>query len=202
MQSSMSMRTSANQLAISSDGRSSPTNSIQNSVASTFRMPVSMDKNVEFQDQKSGFKNKMKDFFRRRKKDKDEANAVKQSGKAKEQESVIIENRRLFYINDRERNSYLPPLEPNYIRTTKYTALTFLPLSLMYQFKRLPNFYFLIQAILNSIPLVSALHPISAILPLLFVLIVSMIREGVEDWSRYKSDKVTNRQPVRVVQDG
>ena len=63
----------------------------------------------------------------------------------------------------------------------------------MYQFKRLPNFYFLIQAILNSIPLVSALHPISAILPLLFVLIVSMIREGVEDWSRYKSDKVTNR---------
>ena len=112
------------------------------------------------------------------------------------------ENRRIFYINDRERNSSLPPMEPNYIRTTKYTIWSFLPLSLMFQFKRLPNFYFLVQAILNSIPLVSALHPISAYLPLAFVLFVSMVREGVEDYARYRSDKVTNRQLVRVVENG
>ena len=72
----------------------------------------------------------------------------------------------------------------------------------MFQFKRLPNFYFLLQAILNSIPLVSALHPISAYLPLAFVLLVSMVREGIEDYARYRSDKVTNRQPVRVVENG
>ena len=54
------------------------------------------------------------------------------------------EMRRLFYINDRERNSHGPSMELNYIRTTKYTLATFLPLSLMFQFKRLPNFYFLI----------------------------------------------------------
>ena len=93
-------------------------------------------------------------------------------------------------------------MEPNYIRTTKYTIWSFLPLSLMFQFKRLPNFYFLVQAILNSIPLVSALHPISAYLPLAFVLFVSMVREGVEDYARYRSDKVTNRQLVRVVENG
>ena len=40
----------------------------------------------------------------------------------------------------------------NYIRTTKYTFWSFLPLSLMYQFKREANIYFLLQAILNSIP--------------------------------------------------
>ena len=95
-----------------------------------------------------------------------------------------------------------PQFEPNYIRTTKYSFYSFLPLSLMYQFKRLPNFYFLVQAILNSIPIVSALNPITAYLPLGFVLAVSMVREGVEDWYRYKSDKEINRMPVRVVLNG
>lgn len=49
-----------------------------------------------------------------------------------------------FYINDNARNALGPKTEPNYIKTTKYTAWNFLPLSLMNQFKRLPNFYFLI----------------------------------------------------------
>ena len=29
-----------------------------------------------------------------------------------------------------------------------------------------------------------------------------MVREGVEDWYRYKSDKETNEMPVRVVLNG
>ena len=34
--------------------------------------------------------------------------------------------------------------ESNYIRTTKYTMLSFLPVSFMYQFKREANIYFLL----------------------------------------------------------
>lgn len=63
----------------------------------------------------------------------------------------------------------------------------------MYQFKRKANIYFLAQAILNSIPAVSALNPITSYLPLSFVLGVSMLREGLEDYQRYKSDVKTNR---------
>ena len=114
----------------------------------------------------------------------------------------ITGQKRLFYINDQERNNLIAPQTPNYIRTTKYTLWTFLPLSLMFQFKRLPNFYFLIQAILNSITIVSAMNPISAYLPLAFVLAVSMLREAVEDYQRYRSDKVTNKQGVNVIQYG
>lgn len=55
---------------------------------------------------------------------------------------------------------------------------------------------------LNSISIVSAMNPISAYLPLCFVLIVSMVRDGIEDWVRYKSDKITNRQPVKVIRNG
>jgi phospholipid-transporting ATPase len=39
----------------------------------------------------------------------------------------------------------------------------------------------------------------SAILPLVFVLVVSMIREGIEDYRRYSDDCVTNAQPVRLL---
>ena len=140
----------------------------------------------------------MAEFFSR--KDKKAKNSDK--GMTPNGKKSRILNRRLFYINDRERNSLRPPMEPNYIRTTRYTLWSFLPLSILFQFKRLPNFYFLFQAILNSIPVISAMQPISAYLPLAFVLGVSIIRDGVEDWARYKSDKETNRQPVRVIQDG
>lgn len=76
----------------------------------------------------------------------------------------------------------------NYIRTTKYTKWSFLPLSLLYQFKRFSNVYFLFVAILQSISIISPLHPLTAINPLVFVLVVSMMREGFEDYERYKSD--------------
>ena len=47
-------------------------------------------------------------------------------------------------------------------------------------------------AILQSIPAISPLNPITAILPLAFVLMVSLIREAIEDYRRYRSDRKTN----------
>ena len=55
---------------------------------------------------------------------------------------------------------------------------------------------------LNSIPAISAMNPITAILPLAFVLGVSMMREGLEDYQRYKSDVKTNRKTVKFVRSG
>lgn len=82
----------------------------------------------------------------------------------------------------------------NYISTTKYNIFTYLPLSLIIQFKRYANIYFLIEAILQSIPLISPLNPASAVAPLAFVLALSMLREGVEDYKRWRSDKRDNGQ--------
>ena len=92
--------------------------------------------------------------------------------------------------------------ESNYIRTTKYTMWSFLPMSLVYQFRREANLYFLLQAVLNSIEAISAMNPITAWSPLAFVLGVSMLREGLEDYQRYKSDVSTNRKSVKFLQDG
>jgi hypothetical protein len=57
------------------------------------------------------------------------------------------------------------------------------------QFKRLANIYFLTIAVLQSIPIISPLTSVTAIVPLVFVLAISMIREGIEDYIRYKSDR-------------
>ena len=103
-----------------------------------------------------------------------------------------------FYINDTSLNNLNYEHKTNFITTTKYNFITFIPKSFLLQFTRLPNVYFLIIAIIQSIPLISPLSGASAIIPLLFVLLVSMIRELLEDIQRYKYDKINNEEKVIV----
>jgi phospholipid-transporting ATPase len=56
--------------------------------------------------------------------------------------------------------------------------------------------------VLQSIEIISPLNPATAILPLFFVLSLSMAREGYEDYQRYKSDIETNSQKVMVLRKG
>ena len=109
----------------------------------------------------------------------------------------------------------------NYVSTTKYNVLTFLPLvglsstlimlihylqNLIEQFRKKANFYFLIVAILSCtklsvfiishpdtqtdihrhartvFPTLSPKTPIVSVSPLVFVLLVSAIKEAVEDY--------------------
>ncbi|KAF4674073.1 hypothetical protein FOL47_009752 [Perkinsus chesapeaki] len=89
----------------------------------------------------------------------------------------------------------------NSVSTRRYSWWTFGPLSLLFQFRRLANCYFLLGAIVVSLPDVGSLNPIAAILPLAFVLIVSIAREFVEEWLAYNRDKETNRGLTRRVND-
>ena len=86
----------------------------------------------------------------------------------------------------------------NNISTTKYNFITFIPKSFLLQFTRLANIYFLIIAIIQSIPLISPLTGETAITPLLFVILVSMIRELIEDIQRHKYDKINNEEEVII----
>ena len=91
----------------------------------------------------------------------------------------------------------------NYVSTTKYNIFTFLPLALLRQFKRYANIYFLISTLLQCIPVISPLSPVSAIVALMFVIGLSMTREGYEDWKRYRNDKKSNSSKcVKLNDDG
>ena len=106
-----------------------------------------------------------------------------------------------FQINDNEKNQKLH-LKSNEIITTKYNIFTFLPKGLLIQFMRLSNIFFLIIAIVQSISIISPLNPITAIVPLIFVLGISLIREFLEDYSRRVYDNLNNNEKVYVLRDG
>ena len=102
------------------------------------------------------------------------------------------ENVYQFYINNIDQNINEFHYKNNKIDTTKYNIFTFIPKALLLQFVRLANIYFLVCAILQCIPAISPLTPATAVVPLVFVLSVSIIREGIEDYSRAKLDKQQN----------
>ncbi|KAI9001573.1 hypothetical protein BC832DRAFT_562064 [Gaertneriomyces semiglobifer] len=89
----------------------------------------------------------------------------------------------------------------NYIRTTKFTLWSFLPVNLFYQFRRFYNIYFLLGA-LSVTAGVSSFSPVSQILPLIVVLFFSMAKEAYEDYNRYKSDKANNEETCTVIRGG
>lgn len=87
----------------------------------------------------------------------------------------------------------------NTIRTTKYTLLTFLPKNLFEQFHRYANMFFLLMAIIAFIPATQALNPETAATPLLTVLLVTAIRDLLEDRRRAASDRAVNARSTRVL---
>ncbi|XP_073997182.1 phospholipid-transporting ATPase VA isoform X2 [Rhodnius prolixus] len=86
----------------------------------------------------------------------------------------------------------------NKIRTTKYTLLTFLPKNLMEQFHRAANLYFIFIVLLNWVPSINAFGKEIAMIPVLFVLGVTGIKDLFEDRRRNASDKRINNSTCRV----
>ena len=107
-----------------------------------------------------------------------------------------------FHINDVLLNEQEYNFKDNKVDTTKYNFITFLPKALMYQFMRPANIYFLFCAIIQCIPAISPLGPETALIPVIFVLSVSLIREAIEDYARAKLDKEQNSEPAQVYRNG
>ena len=86
----------------------------------------------------------------------------------------------------------------NKVKTTKYTVITWAPLSLFMQFKRAANVYFAYITILTSMSF-SPKPPASMIGTFALVLFFTMVKEAVDDLLRAKSDSELNQRPTRRV---
>eukprot|EP00096_Caligus_rogercresseyi_P015122 TRINITY_DN7568_c0_g1_i2.p1 TRINITY_DN7568_c0_g1~~TRINITY_DN7568_c0_g1_i2.p1 ORF type:complete len:1578 (-),score=493.90 TRINITY_DN7568_c0_g1_i2:292-5025(-) len=86
----------------------------------------------------------------------------------------------------------------NHIRTTKYTLLWFLPKNLFEQFHRFANLYFLFIVLLNWVPAINAFGKEVSMIPVIFVLGFTAIKDLFEDRRRYQSDKRINNSTCRV----
>uniref|UniRef100_A0A8D2Q432 Phospholipid-transporting ATPase n=1 Tax=Varanus komodoensis TaxID=61221 RepID=A0A8D2Q432_VARKO len=111
---------------------------------------------------------------------------------------------RTIYIANRfpQHGHYVPQkFAENRIISSKYTVWNFVPKNLFEQFRRVANFYFLI-IFLVQLMIDTPTSPITSGLPLFFVITVTAIKQGYEDWLRHKSDNEVNGAPVYVVRSG
>lgn len=119
-----------------------------------------------------------------------------------------------FYVKRRLPASLLPDRKiyagiadnnapTNAISTSKYNIFTFWPMNLFEQFSKLANIYFLLIAILQVIPDISNTggQPLQLV-PLCFILAVSMIKDAFEDYKRHKADYEENNKNTLIYKNG
>ena len=97
-----------------------------------------------------------------------------------------------------ERDNPNSKYTKNHVKTTKYTVLSFLPKNMFEQFHRFANLYFIFIVLLNWIPQLNAFGKEVAMIPVIFVLAVTAIKDAYEDYRRYQSDKKINHLTCRI----
>ncbi|XP_032411218.1 phospholipid-transporting ATPase 11C isoform X3 [Xiphophorus hellerii] len=112
---------------------------------------------------------------------------------------------RTIYVGHKScppNEAYIPPkFCDNRIVSSKYTVWNFLPKNLFEQFRRIANFYFLIIFLVQVI-VDTPTSPVTSGLPLFFVITVTAVKQGYEDWLRHKADREVNEYRVSVLEDG
>eukprot|EP00027_Filamoeba_sp_ATCC50430_P018405 CAMPEP_0168578090 /NCGR_PEP_ID=MMETSP0413-20121227/21145_1 /TAXON_ID=136452 /ORGANISM="Filamoeba nolandi, Strain NC-AS-23-1" /LENGTH=1137 /DNA_ID=CAMNT_0008611909 /DNA_START=1 /DNA_END=3414 /DNA_ORIENTATION=+ len=103
-----------------------------------------------------------------------------------------------IYLNDSNTNEK-QQFRSNIIIKSKYTWWNFFFKCI---WDRVANIYFLFIILISYIPDVSPLLPAASIIPLVIVLGLSCIKEGLLDIKRHREDKKMNFQPFQVIRDG
>uniref|UniRef100_A0A4W2DMH2 Phospholipid-transporting ATPase n=1 Tax=Bos indicus x Bos taurus TaxID=30522 RepID=A0A4W2DMH2_BOBOX len=111
------------------------------------------------------------------------------------QQRVVFPNNHAFHQDWAKFSRRYPS---NRICTTKYTLFTFLPRNLLEQFHRWANLYFLFLVILNWIPTLEVFHREITMLPLAIVLFIIMVKDGMEDFRRYRFDRQINCSNIQI----
>ncbi|XP_069468899.1 phospholipid-transporting ATPase IG isoform X2 [Ambystoma mexicanum] len=110
---------------------------------------------------------------------------------------------RTVYVGHRpgsETDAYIPQkFCDNRIVSSKYTVWNFIPKNLFEQFRRIANFYFLIIFLVQVI-VDTPTSPVTSGLPLFFVITVTAIKQGYEDWLRHRADHEVNKSTVFIVE--
>ncbi|TKY85994.1 hypothetical protein EX895_004819 [Sporisorium graminicola] len=97
--------------------------------------------------------------------------------------------------SDRVRSKY----PANVVRNQKYNVVTFLPKVLYEQFKFFFNLYFLLVALSQFIPALKIGFIATYVAPLAFVLCITIGKEAIDDWARYKRDVESNSAPYKLL---
>lgn len=85
----------------------------------------------------------------------------------------------------------------NAVCNQKYSFLSFFPVVLFNQFRYFYNFFFLIIAFSQFVPLLQVGIIFNYLIPLLFVILMALGKEFVDDIERWKKDMVENSKKYK-----
>ncbi|KAG1226260.1 hypothetical protein G6F35_002993 [Rhizopus arrhizus] len=105
---------------------------------------------------------------------------------------------RIIYVNNPELNEQQKYLH-NRVFTAKYTLITFLPKFLYEEFSKYANLFFLFISGIQQIPGISPTSKYTTLAPLVIVLLITAIKELVEDWGVHRSDAELNAKKCKVL---
>ncbi|KAK2048856.1 phospholipid-translocating P-type ATPase [Colletotrichum somersetense] len=88
---------------------------------------------------------------------------------------------------------------PNLVSNAKYTAFTFLPVTLYNEFSFFFNMYFLLVALSQAIPALRIGYLTTYVAPLAFVLVITMGKEAYDDIERRRRDNEANAEAYTVL---
>ncbi|KAL4105785.1 hypothetical protein PRIC1_003843 [Phytophthora ramorum] len=95
-------------------------------------------------------------------------------------------------------NEQSQPFLSNAVKTAIYTPFNFLPKNMFKQFTRFSNIYFLVITVLQLLPQVTSSNGVpTMIVPLMFIIVVSGVRDIMEDIQRHRADADQNRAQIR-----
>ncbi|KAG8591805.1 hypothetical protein GDO81_000313 [Engystomops pustulosus] len=122
-------------------------------------------------------------------------------GRHRNMSRLVSKHRIVVPCSERFKDEYVritKGYKNNKIRTTKYTLLNFIPRNLFEQFHRAANLYFLFLVFLNWVPVVEAFQKEITMIPLVVVLSIIAVKDGLEDYRKHKLDKVINHLLTHV----
>ncbi|ETI48444.1 hypothetical protein L917_07193 [Phytophthora nicotianae] len=109
---------------------------------------------------------------------------------------------RVVFLNDSGANQQLITSKQyarNVMVTSKYTAVSFVPKTIFEFFRVVANVYFLLIAVLQLATPWSPTNRFTTAGPLLFVLLVTMVKQGSEDYKRHQADEKQNNRSCRII---
>lgn len=127
---------------------------------------------------------------------------------------LILQNKRQIHLSDEyeteipqsldsKSRNIIPHMDPIYptneVSNAKYNAISFFPIILYEQFKFFFNLYFLLVALSQAIPALRIGYLSSYVVPLAFVLSVTMSKEAIDDLLRRHRDREQNNELYEVL---
>ena len=68
-----------------------------------------------------------------------------------------------------------------------------MPIALFLQYKKVVVCFFTVNTVIQFFPAVSTNSPLSSLIPVLFIILLGMLKEAYLEYKRYKDDKATNQ---------